>query len=158
MRGETTRGRRRPRRTSRRRPGLLVGMAVAGIVGIGLAAGAGCYLRRGAGAPGPTQAAGPGAATPTPAGPDEPRGAPAADSPTVSLENFQRIRPDMTQAQVEQILGPGVRVPRTEILRALRSTGPPGRTDSTVLKWQKGRNVLLLELHFLSSRALRHYE
>jgi hypothetical protein len=52
----------------------------------------------------------------------------------------------MTQAQVEQILGPGLRVPRTEVLRALRSTGRPGRTDSTVLKWQNGRNVLLLEL------------
>jgi hypothetical protein len=71
---------------------------------------------------------------------------PAADSPAVTRENFRRIQRGMTQAQVEQVLGPGVRVPRTDIHRAIRSTGPPGRTDSTVLRWRNGRDTLFLEL------------
>jgi hypothetical protein len=124
---------------------VIVGMVLAGIVVIGLIVGGVWYLRRGAGAPGPVPAVNPDTPTPIPTGPDEPRTTPA-DSSTVSLENFKRIRSDMTRDEVEQILGPGVRVPRTEILRAIRSTGRPGRTDSTVLKWQNGRNVLLLEL------------
>jgi hypothetical protein len=124
--------------------GLIIGIAVSAIVVIGLAVGALWYLGRGAGAPRLAQAA--GATTPAPAGTYVPRKVPAGDSPMVSLENFKRIRPDMTQAQVEVILGPGVRVLRTEILRVTRSKGPPGRTDSTVLKWQNGRDILLLEL------------
>ena len=83
---------------------------------------------------------------PTPASPPPPPPAPAADSPAVTRENFRRIQRGMTQAQVEQVFGPGVRVPRTDIHRAIRSTGPPGRADSTVLRWRNGRDTLFLEL------------
>jgi hypothetical protein len=72
--------------------------------------------------------------------------APTADSPAVSRENFRRIQRGMSRAQLEEVLGPGVSVPRSDIHRAIRSTGPPGRTDTTVLRWQNGRDTLFLEL------------
>ena len=73
-------------------------------------------------------------------------GVAATDNLSVSPENFRRLRNGMTQAEVEQILGLGLQVSRTELVRALRSNRRPGRTDSTVLKWQNGRDTLFVEL------------
>lgn len=89
-------------------------------------------------------------ATP-PAGPTAPPPA-AADNPAVTRDNFKRLRRGMTPADAEQIFGPGARVPRTDVVRAIRSTGRPGRTDTTVLRWQNGRETMFLE--FLNAGAV----
>jgi hypothetical protein len=128
--------------------------AILSLLALALVAAGGCSKKkRGQDAPERAPAENPNPALPVVPDPSVPAAQPGAaeggepaDSPTVSRENFARVKRGMTQEEVERVLGPGQRVPRSEIHRAIRSNQRPGRTDSTVLKWRKGPETILLEL------------
>jgi hypothetical protein len=55
------------------------------------------------------------------------------DNPKVTEENFDRVKKEMSREQVEAILGPGKRIPRTEIYKILHKPTPKKVTDKTTV-------------------------
>lgn len=75
---------------------------------------------------------------------DNPKG--SADNPKVTEDNFDRVQKGMSREQVEEILGPGERIPRTEIYKILQQPTPAKvTTKTTVVKWKNGGDTILLE-------------
>jgi hypothetical protein len=69
-----------------------------------------------------------------------------ADNSKVTEENFDRVKKEMSLEQVEAILGPGERIPRTEIYKILHQPTPKKVTDkTTVVKWKNGGDTIILE-------------
>jgi predicted Zn finger-like uncharacterized protein len=68
------------------------------------------------------------------------------DNPKVTEENFDRVTREMSREQVEAFLGPGERIPRTEIYKILQQPTPAKVTDkTTVVKWKNGGDTIILE-------------
>jgi hypothetical protein len=160
--GEEPRSRFKPRKKPAGRRGLLIGLVGGGVLllflGVGLV-GLVLYLRQ----------SGKGGADASTRGPDTTNrgvdttnrvsdagtripdaGIPAlrgvADNPKVTEENFDRVKKEMSREQAEAILGPGEKIPRTEIYKILQQPTPARVTDkTTVVKWKNGGDTILLE-------------
>jgi predicted Zn finger-like uncharacterized protein len=158
--------RKQPRSKARKKAaggrGLLIGLGV-GIGVLVLFLGVGTvalilYLRQGGKAGSDTEKAGADTSkgrTDTGKGSDTRQAGPnlvvpilggVGDNPKVTEDNFDRVTKEMSREQVEAMLGPGERIPRTEIYKILHQPTPAKVTDkTTVVKWRNGSDTILLE-------------